>query len=92
MIRSEDVKTFLLATKGKFFSVVFIKRTTGEKRKMLARIMPPTGGSSSYDPDEKNLLFVRDMQKQAWRSIPLENVISIQCGNQKLEANSNVAF
>jgi len=81
----EKVKKFILDTEGKFFSVVFIKRTTGERREMLARVMPPTGGEPAYDPDKHNLIFVRDMQKHAWRSIPLDSVISMKCGDQVLE-------
>lgn len=50
---------------GKWFRVKFIKRTTGEDRVMLCRFDVKCfekGGLPAYDPDEKALLWVCDMQ------------------------------
>lgn len=65
---------------GKTFTVTFIKKN-GETRVMNARLgvkKPLKGGTLSYDPKEKNLLIVYDMQKKAYRCITLESIISIR--------------
>ena len=49
---------------GRFFSVTFTKRTTGEQRVMLARRgvkVGLVGGPLKYDPREKNLVMVVDV-------------------------------
>lgn len=48
---------------GQFFSVKFIKRTTGEEREMVCRkdvTKYLAGGQRAYEPDEHNLMFVWD--------------------------------
>ncbi len=51
---------------NKLFSVKFIKRTTGEVRDILCRkgvSLGVTGRGAKYDPDDKNLCCVFDVQK-----------------------------
>jgi hypothetical protein len=65
---------------GKIAAVTFIKRSNGEERKMLCRTgvkKGVTGRGAAYDPATKNLLTVFDMEKQAFRTIPAENVVEI---------------
>ena len=62
---------------GKIFKVIFIKRTTGEFREMSCRrgvTKELLGGDLPYDPLEKNLLTVYDLEKQAYRTIPFEGI------------------
>lgn len=81
----DKVLDTLLDTHGGFFNVVFVKRTTGETRKMLATLNIKSalkGGQAKYDHKAKNLLVVRDVAKTKEgvapiRSIPLENVLEI---------------
>jgi len=66
---------------GRIFGVWFVKRTTGETRHMVCRTGVKKhlkGGGRSYDPKAKGLLNVYDVQKQGYRSIPIENVIQIE--------------
>lgn len=69
---------------GTIFSVVFIKRTTGERREMVCRlgtskgVKMSEGAGPAYNALEKGLLTVYDMQKDAWRSIPLDAIESIK--------------
>lgn len=66
---------------GKVFSVTFIKRTTGEPRRMLCRggvTSKLKGGEKQYEPSEYKLSVVYDMEKQAYRSIPLDSVVQIK--------------
>lgn len=59
------------------FSVTFTKRTTGERRHMVCRLgarKGVTGAGRKYDPIKKGLLTVYDVQKDGWRSIPLDAI------------------
>lgn len=65
---------------GKIFSVLFIKKTTGEKRQMLARRGVKSarhGGELKYDPVARGLFPVFDVEKEGYRMIPVENIIEI---------------
>jgi len=79
----------LRATNGKIFRVHFIKRSTGELRKMSCRLgvrkglVNPTAGPDPklVEQDLRNdLMRVYDCEKQAYRSIPLEGVSYVKCG------------
>ena len=73
---------------GKFFSVEFIKRTTGKKRLMLCRLGVKShlkGGTKKFKDEDKNLLTVFDVNKKQYRSIPLDGIISVQIHGEKFE-------
>lgn len=79
MSQEEIIDFFQEARKseGTIFRCDFIKRTTGEYRIMVARLGVKKhlkGGDAPYDFNEKKLLPVFDMQKQAYRSIPFEGI------------------
>ena len=68
------------ATQGKFFGVEFVKRTTGEVRKMQARLNVKKylkGGVLGYNPKEKNLIMCFDMNN-GYRAIAVEGITEIQ--------------
>jgi hypothetical protein len=68
------------ATEGKIFSVRFIKRTTGEERKMRCRLGVTShlkGGEKAFDDADYQLVTVFDLAKESYRSIPLDAVLSI---------------
>lgn len=65
---------------GRIFSVDFIKRTTGKPRHMVCRTGVKkfvTGGGLKFDPVERDLLSVYDMQKKAYRFINADDLISL---------------
>lgn len=65
---------------GKFFRVVFIKRTTGERRVMRARrgvTKYLRGGKLPYDPIEKGLMTVFDLDKKAYRMVSLDAIVEL---------------
>lgn len=73
-------------TKGAFFTVTFVKRTDGTTRTMNARFGVKKylkGGELPYDPIEKGLLPVFDMQKNAYRMINTDTLIGANIGNQQ---------
>jgi hypothetical protein len=83
MLPKSEVKAKLLSTRGRFFAVRFRKRTDGSTRRMVARTgvhIGVTGKGLPYDREEKDLLPVWDVQKGAWRSIPIDSVYSLVCG------------
>ena len=66
---------------GSLFSVTFVKRTTGETREMLCRTgvkVHLKGGVKKFDDKEKQLLTVYDVQKNGYRSIPLDAIIRVK--------------
>lgn len=69
-----------LVADGRFFSVTFIKRTTGESRHMQARLGVTKrlkGGAKQYDDAGKNLLTVFSTDANGYRSIPIDLIQSI---------------
>ena len=69
----------LVENKSNIFSVVFLKKD-GSIRKMLCRFGVKKhlkGGKLKFNPLERNLLVVFDMQKEAYRMINLETIMYI---------------
>jgi hypothetical protein len=84
-IKQDKVGEFLRSLNGKFFTVEFIKRTTGELRVMTATTNYQSklvGGELNYDADAKKLIPVWDTQKKAFRSIPTDSVQVIRALGQ----------
>ena len=66
---------------GKIFRLDFIKRTNGETRTMICRFGVKKhlkGGSPAYHFGDKGLLSVFDTNKQAYRSVPIDNILLIK--------------
>lgn len=79
MTRNKAIE-FIQSTDGLFFSVEFIKRTTGEKRVMLARTgvrKHLKGGDAAYNFTDHGLISVFDMEKGQYRSIPKEGITKL---------------
>jgi len=73
---------------GRIFSVEFYKRTTGERRHMVCRLGVKShlkGGTKSFDDNEKKLLTVFDVQKNGYRSIPLDAILRVKIGGRVYE-------
>ena len=71
---------------GRIFGVTFTKRTTGETRKMQARLGVTkhlAGGELAYDPAKLKLLPVFDMVKEAYRQIPLDAISELALDGAK---------
>jgi len=77
-----SVENFLAyARSGRAFSVEFVKRTTGEVRRMQARCGVKAhlaGGAPAYDFAEKKLVPVWDFNKEDYRCIPLDSIIWVK--------------
>jgi hypothetical protein len=80
-ITSSCLEEFLKGTSGKIFRIVFSRRSDGHQREMVCRTGVNSrhhGGTIPFDPISMNLFSVYDVQKRAYRFIPLENVICIR--------------
>ena len=78
-VKRRDILNLITDNKGSIFSVVFLKKD-GTIRKMLCRFGVKKhlkGGKLAFNPLEKSLLVVFDMQKEAYRMINLETLMSI---------------
>ena len=87
-ITREKAREKLLSAENTMFSVVFIKRTTGEVRRMLCRTGVRkylSGGELKFIPIRKGLLSVYDMQSKGYRFINLETLISFKLGGTSYE-------
>lgn len=72
-------------SKELIFSVTFVKRTNGEVRTLTGRkgvTKHLKGGSLAFDPSSKGLIVIFDVQKNEYRMVNLETVISIRMDGQ----------
>lgn len=75
----EAIREAVKKANGKIFSCSFTKKD-GTVRKMIARTGVTKhlkGGELAYDPIEKGLLAVFDMEVQQYRMINLKTIINI---------------
>lgn len=70
---------------NRFFSVEFIKRTNGERRKMVCRKV--SGDGLSYDPADRGLLCVKDVGLRQYRMVNLDGLISLKVDGQVFEVS-----
>ena len=80
-VRRQDVAGLLRSSAGRLFGVWFVKRSDGTLRHMTCRTdvaKGTTGGQLAFDPQDRDLLGVYDVQKAAYRFIPLENVLALK--------------
>lgn len=73
---------------GQIFTVVFVKRTTGELRTMNCRKgvkKGVTGEGLAFDPNEKGLIPVFDMKADGFRMISIEGIREIRAGGERYE-------
>jgi len=86
-ITKENVRERIGELKGKIFSVSFTKKD-GSLRNMLCRTGVKKhlqGGELKYNPIDKGLLTVWDLQKKGYRMVNLESLISIKIQGEVTE-------
>lgn len=74
---------------GSIFTAIFIKRTTGELRTMRCRVGVKKylhGGELPYDPMEKGLIPVYDIDKADYRTIPIDAIKELHHHGKKEKA------
>ena len=76
-----NAKNLIENTKGKFFTVEFVKND-GSHRKMVARMGVKKGlvGAGRSKPLAENLVCVYDVQAKGYRTVNCDKVLSFKCG------------
>lgn len=83
-ITKADAAAKIRATKGRIFTVIFIKRTDGTQRAMNCRLNVKRylrGGTLNYVPSQHNLIPVYDVKiggPNAYRMINIDGIIALK--------------
>lgn len=82
-VNIHEVLKWVTERHGKIFSIKFIKRTDGTERVMVCRTgvksrLVPTKNHTPLDHKSYDLISVFDMQKDNYRSIPIEGIIEVK--------------
>ena len=84
-IDKETAKELIFGTKGKFFTVTFIKKD-GSERVMNARLGVKKylrGGELKYDPAEFNYITVYDMGAKGYRMVNANTIQNLKIGKNE---------
>jgi hypothetical protein len=84
-INKEQAKQLIKDTKGKFFTVTFIKKD-GSERVMNARLGVKVylkGGELPYNPDEKGLIPVYDVKTGGYRMVNVSTIKNLKIGKNE---------
>lgn len=76
---------------GKFFTITFLKRKTGELRTINCRINADNklkGGELPYVPMNKDLMVVWDIPNKGFRQIPIEGIQTLSMDGKKYKYNN----
>lgn len=83
--RVESIKTFV--GKNKIFTATFVKKdgTTRVMNCQLGVKKHLKGGEQKFNPIEKNLLTVFDMQKKEYRMINISTLITLKANGEVIQ-------
>ena len=93
IINSDQAKQLIKNSRGKIFTVTFVKRMDGTIRTMNARLGVKAylkGGELPYDPEPKGLIPVFDIPKRAYRMINLNSIINLKIDNKEYQVKDSV--
>lgn len=91
-IKRAEAAEMIRQSNGAIFGVDFIKRTTGELRKMTARLGVKKhlkGGVAAYDAAAKDLIFVYDLTAEGYRTIALDAITELRIGGEQYSVEGN---
>ena len=74
------LRRFIGQSRGRVMSVTFYKRRNSKLRTMLCRVRVTkgvTGKGLAFEPKDKGLISVYDMQNKRWRFVPVEGVLCL---------------
>lgn len=86
-ITKEQAKQMIKDTKGKFFTVTFIKKD-GSTRVMNARLGVKAylkGGELPYNPESKGLIPVYDVKTGDYRMVNVNTITKLKVGNNEYQ-------
>ena len=79
----------LSSNNGRFFSVKFVKKD-GSIRKRVKKGL--SGGGAKYNPVERGLLAVYDVQKGAYRSLNFDTLQEFKLGGISYKVNKEYSL
>lgn len=82
-VNVQQAAALIRGTKGKIFTVSFIKKSTGQLRVMNARLGVKAylhGGTLRYDPNAHGLIPCFDVQKREYRMINIDGIKEVKIG------------
>ena len=82
-ISKQEAAKKIRETKGRMFTVTFIKKSNGQKRTMNARLGVKAylrGGVLPYDPNAKGLIPCYDVQTKDYRMINIQGIVNLKTG------------
>lgn len=85
MVSRDELVEKIKSTGGKFFSVTFIKRTTGSKRRMICRSgvsKGVTGEGRKFDPKNHDLIPTFSIDSDGHRHIAIEGLLEAKIGGE----------
>lgn len=89
---TQDIRDTIVATKGKFFSISFIK-SDGRVRHMTARTgvtkhLTGIFGRRDANQSRDDVITVWDSVEKGYRSIRLDRVLQFRCGNTQVDVTN----
>ena len=81
-LRRKNICRWLMAAKGRLFSIILIKPSTGRDKTMLATIPAKnrqTGQTPPSNPPKKQIITVFDLIEQTHKSIPINQIAAVTC-------------
>ena len=87
MTKREMLRSLIKATNSMIFSIHFVKKN-GELREMVAKdgvekhLVHPKGEGSNRQEHCPNLITLFDMQAGSYKSVNLDTVVLLKCGNK----------
>ena len=87
MNKREMLRSLIKSTNSMIFSIHFVKKN-GELREMVAKdgvekhLVHPKGSGSNRQEHCPNLITLFDVQAGHYKSVNLDTVTSIKCGNK----------
>jgi hypothetical protein len=76
---------------GRFFTIAFTKRTTGERRVMTCRLgvhKHLKGGKKAYDPEKFGLMIVWEPKSAEYKSIPTDAITELRFRGRNYQVGS----
>jgi len=73
---------------GRFFTIAFTKRSTGERRVMTCRLgvhKHLKGGKKAYDPEKLGLMIVWEPKSAEYKSIPTDAITELRFAGRKYQ-------
>lgn len=83
-MKQKDLAKIIRDTNGEVFTAIFVKKN-GEQRTMKAQLgvqKDLKGVGMSYDAKEYGLITVFDVDKDAYRTIPIEGLIQVEVNDK----------